>query len=197
MEQQEPPPPFTTTNRQLAFALATCGCKFAGQDQEGPAIQIYSVGFLRSRGIGKGKDVHKAVDEAISRKIVSNTIKYSFVRDHLFERCIKAWDGTVDMMQLHADKGLDAEFNPPVSEEDMMQILCVHANNCKKMADELPWINKPLVTDMTTSARSVPVTDPKSGEQLPGAKEIVTGKGRIWTHRPSQRIVDKLKLPAL
>lgn len=179
--------PFRTNNRQLAFALANAGCKFAPQDKEnaGPAQNLYTLAFLRANKIGVGKTMDEAVDICLRNKIVGN-VTYLFVRDEVFEKAIRAWN-KIHASWVEADARGEVHPVPDIAPEVVMQVLFLYANNLAKLA-EVPWFNRPLLSDVTTSTK----TEAIPGK--PGSRKVTTGSGRIWQHRASQATKRHLKL---
>lgn len=177
--------PFTTSNRQLAFALAIAGCSFAAAEDGGPAINIYTLDFLRARNIGKGKPIEEAAREAFERRIPGN-VTYLFARDATFERTIKAWDGMHEEFQRAANEGA-SPILPDIAEETVAQVLFIHANSLKTLA-EVPFIRTPLVSTVNASTKEVPI------DGKPGTRKTVSGRGKIWSLGASPEIRKHLKL---
>lgn len=177
--------PFSTQNRQLAFALATAGCRFQSQEEDGPAINLYTIPFLRSRKIGVGKSLEAAAKEAYDRGI-PGIVTYLFVRDETFERAIKAWDVTVEELQ-KADAQNRSPILDDIPAETVMKVLCIYANNLRKLA-EVPFIRSPLVGIFDAETKEVPIAN------KPGPRRVTTGKGKIWSLGASQETKKKLKV---
>lgn len=162
MQDQEP---FTTTNRQLAYALASAGCLFATRELSGPTMNIYSIGFLRSKKIGAGLDIEEAAKVAVAKRIPGNVI-YLFERDETFYQAIKAWDATVKELQTAHAENRQPEL-PDIDAGTVATILCIHANN-RETLDQLPFVNKAWVSTVVSSTKEE------------NEKTTITGQGKMW-----------------
>ena len=157
--------PFTTTNRQLAFALASAGCLFATRDQEGPTINIYSVGFLRANKIGAGLDIEDAAKMAVAKRIPGNVV-YLFERNATFFEAIKAWDKTAEELRNANQENREAKL-PNIDAATVATVLCIHANN-RETLDQLPFVNRAWVSTVTTSTKEEK------------EKTTISGQGKMW-----------------
>jgi hypothetical protein len=175
--------PFATQNKQLALALATAGVKFAHPEVGGPTQNLYSLGFLRSRKIGKGKHIEAAVREAVERKIPGK-VTYLFEHDENLERVIKGWDGIVDELQKARHEVRDPVL-PNHSPLLIAQVMCVAANNVAAL-DELAFINTPLCSTVTGEEKHVEI------EGKPAPKSVFSGVGKVWSLGASRFIKDRL-----
>jgi hypothetical protein len=177
---------FSTNNRQLAFALATAGCTFAPQikNSPGPATNLYSLGFLRSKAICKGLSMEQAVDKLVSLKIPGN-VTYNFVRNDTFAEAIKAWDKAVENIAFAQDNNTEIQTGAH-SVAHIMEILCIHANNSVGLANDLPWLSSPLLSDVAAHSKDHEV----SGK--PDPRVVTEGKGKIWSRNASKETKEKL-----
>jgi hypothetical protein len=168
-----PKEPFSTTNQQLAFALATAGCTFASRELEGPAQNIYTLGWLRDRKLGTGLGIEEAAMVAFKQR-KAGTVIYYFERDSIFDRAIAAWDEIVaEYQQAELDK--TPPILPEISERVVMQVLCVHANNMKHYS-QLPFVNRPWVSTI----ESVRTEEKGESGYWKDVKIKVTGAGKMW-----------------
>lgn len=186
MSETNEPEPFRTQNRQLAFALATAGCSFASPDQGGPAINLYTIDFLRAKKIGVGKTLESAAADAVALGI-PGVVTYLFKRDATFEKAMKAWDSMVDIHAMANHEGVEPEL-PEVPTEVIMQVLHTHSMNLKKLVAEVPWCRRPLVTDAQSSTREVQI------DGKPAPRNVTQGSGRVWTLGASKAIKDRLNI---
>lgn len=176
---------FRTQNEQLAFALATAGCRWDEEDG-GPMMNIYSLDFLRQRKIGIGKSIDEAVQEAVDKQIPGKVI-YFFVRDELFNRCIHAWDTTADELSKSDNERRDPVFEKLVGEENIMQILCVHSANRRNLRKKV-WDRAAFIAAVNSKTREVPI------KGRPAPRQVTEGVGKVWQLGASKAVRDKLKI---
>lgn len=186
MNETNAPEPFRTQNRQLAFALATAGCSFASPEEGGPAINLYSVDFLRARKIGVGKSLEAAAADAVSLGI-PGIVTYLFKRDAILEKAIKAWDNMVELHAIAESEKTTPEL-PDVPVEVIMQVLHTHSMNLKSLVTQVPWCRRPLVTDAQSSTKEVPI------DGKPAPRNVTQGSGKVWTLGASKAIKDRLNI---
>ncbi len=177
--------PFSTQNKQLALALATAGAKFASPEAGGPTQNLYSLGFLRDRKIGKGKVIEEAVREAVARRIPGK-VTYFFEHDANLENAIKAWDGVVEELQKARHDVRDPQL-PNINAVLVAQIMCIAANNIAAF-EELAFINTPLCSTVKGEEKELPI------EGKPAPKSVTEGAGKVWSLGASKFIKDKLKI---
>lgn len=186
--------PYKTQEKQLAFALMCAGGRFAPDEQDGPAINVYSTGFLRQSRFAKlfeavqavrKLDIEEAATMLIEREI-PGIVTYVFVRDAVFDEFIAAWDGITTTMQ-EADQANIRPELPRHSATVVAQVMNIAANNLAIFA-QVPFMNKArqMVSDVTGTTRHNPILNPKAGQDgapqhLPGTQDVTTGKGRAWT----------------
>jgi hypothetical protein len=175
---------FKTNNFQLAFALATAGCTFDTEDC-GPTINLYTLGFLRDRKIGVGKTIEEAVLEACERRIPGN-VTWCFVRDEIFQKCINAWDETVEELQKADAEKRTPQFEP-IDERVIMRTLCLHANNRAGFMSKI-WVNAPFISTVTSKTKEVPIKD------KPAPRRVTVGAGKVWQLGASKETRNKLKI---
>lgn len=174
---------FQTQNRQLAFALASAGCEFAPQSAGGPAINTYTLGFLRSRRIGVGKTIDAAAKEAADRKI-PGIVSYIFKRTPKLEEAIAHWDRIVDEF-----RRAEAEERAPRGEDltlkQQVEAAYYFAHNSKEFAN-VPWFNSPLISTIEASTSEVKTAGPDP-------KKVTRGKGKIWSLGASEEFKNQLR----
>lgn len=166
---------FSTQNRRLAFALATAGCQLAPK----PTQNLYTVDFLRSRGIGVGLTPEEAAKVAMAKKI-PGIVTYFFVRSDLLMEAIKAWDDMAKAAKEAKEKG-EEDIAPKVATVQVMEVLYVFSRNSKALS-ELAWLSPPLVSSVAVAKTGTP------------ENYTMTGKGKVWTVGASQQIREHLKL---
>lgn len=189
---------FKTQNRQLAFALACAGCHFAPLANDGPAVNTYTLGFLREprqkRLVG-GLDIESAGKKLIEMGIPGH-VTYCFIRDAVFEEAMAAWDEVVAEFQEAAHDRRDPSL-PEVSAKVVAQVLCVAVNSQDEFA-KVPFVNKmrQLVSTVTSSTKQVPIPDKSSSGEAnkPAPRTVVSGKGKVWTIGASKALKDHLKV---
>lgn len=168
---------FSTQNRRLAFALATAGCQFAPK----PTVNLYTIEFLRSRGIGVGLTPEEATKVAAAKKI-PGIVTYFFVRSDLLMEAIDAWDKMAKEAKEAKAEGREEGLPADVTTEHIMQTLYVFSRNSKALS-ELAWLSPPLVSTVAAA---------KVGAD--GSYSIVNGQGKVWSTNASKEVREHLKL---
>lgn len=187
---------FATTDRQLAFALVTAGCKFAPQTEDGrggPCFMIYTPNCLRDRGIiPKGQGVDLPVFDRKAREAfeqgIPGDITYLVVRDEVFEESIKAWDEMVDGYA-QADRDRTPPPVPVISATVAMQVQYMRRVNEGEMpVKTIGFYNPPRfrVSSLKTDSRPM---HPDLKDH-PGTIDTTRGTEIIWgynTPEPEKR----------
>lgn len=166
--------PFATTNRHLAFALLLAGCEMADHTEDGPAINTYTIGFLRQerfRSRVQGLDIEEAAKKLLNAK-VPGVVSWLFVRNSIFEEAIKAWNEMADEVTKARHEGVAPQV-PAVSAADTMRVLYIaQRKETDEFFDKLAFMNagRQLVSTMEGSSKA-----------REDGGNTITGAGQVWT----------------
>lgn len=184
---------FPNSNQALAFALAVAGCPFATAEENGPATNTYSVGFLsrpRIQAILRGlyertgrrwEPGKMKIEEAIRLLIENGThgdVTYMHKRCPIQAEVIKAWDELSDEFRNAEAEGREPNI-PAISPTVVAQVLFVAANSEKEFK-RVPFLNRMLQLAST-------LTGSTSKDNNTG-RETTTGAGKVWSIFGSQKM---------
>lgn len=172
--------PFACPNKALAFSLLLAGCKLAPAEQGGPAINRYTVGFVRDRRDCAGMHIEEAAKWLYAKKVPGH-VSWLFVRDAIFNRAIGAWDAEVDKMRVAKDTG-EPYSAPDISPEIVMQVLCVRQNSVEAF-NTLAFANRmSQIASTSTVSFSTEALKDDRGNTMPGLeKKHAKGSGKEWS----------------
>ena len=118
---------FQTQNRQLAFALMVAGCTFAPIEQDGPAMNSYTPGFVRQPQFGnlitKGMSLD-AAGAVLLRNRVPGIVTYFFLKNAAFYEAYESWVALEKEFAEAKSIGREPKI-PEVSAADVMRSLYV------------------------------------------------------------------------
>lgn len=172
--------PFATQNKPLAFSLLLAGCTLAPAEQGGPAINRYTIGFVRNRRDCQGMHLEEAAKDLYTRKIEGH-VSWLFVKNATFDKAINAWEEIVDKLRQAASQEIEPKL-PDIPTEVVMQVLCIRQNSVEEF-NKLAFVNRMSQWASTAHAtlRDEPMKDNK-GETMPGLKKTVAkGGGLEWS----------------
>jgi hypothetical protein len=175
------PKHFKTTDQPLAIALATAGCRLASQEEDGPAISLYTPEFLRSRGLIKGKvapsEFERVASDAFDKKI-PGSVTYLFVRDDVFKRAMDAWDAMVNEYEKADEENREPE-SLDIDEATAMRVMYTQRVNARLFKTKVPFYREPLFKIGESTSREVPI----SGR--PVAQTVTEGSMKSWSRNLS------------
>ncbi len=150
--------PFTTTNKQLALALITAGCKFASFESGGPAINHWTPATARERRIITGKVFPEVFEQAVMRATdakISGQVTYCIVRDSIWESAIKEWDKWVDEFEM-AEKQKRSPMLPGLTAEQVIQACYFRLHNERDM-EPVAFVRSPNLSLGSTKKDVTPI----------------------------------------
>lgn len=184
--------PFSTQNKKLAEALITAGCTLAGREHSGPTINTYTPNLLRDKGVIKGGVTHQAFEiavlGAVERKI-PGAVSFLFERNAVLDRCIKAFDAIerkikasrqwekMDAIQRQEHPEMAPPAMPDISEETVIQVLCLHRDNMRGM-EALMFAN-PAICSVVQAEREGWKDENATATGMPSGK--MTGSAKVWS----------------
>jgi len=210
---------FETTNRKLALALISAGCRLAGSEdgKTPPVINLYTpdvcrqryrrgpngtlVPFLPPQGVSP-QTFERAVIELRDAK-KPGILTWRIWKDSEFTVAMKAWDDCVKAMTEWNWKKDDAAregkaFNepPPIPQIDTATAMRAYWVQClnEDSMDAHIWVVCPSLTTMKVATQTVPIAGVKDED---AARVSYSGKGTgpIWNLNLSDSDREKIGAP--
>lgn len=185
---------YSCPNRELARALAIAGVPFAPQKFGGPAVNTYSLGFVRQprfKGRFAGKNLTDSAADCVAAKIHGD-VTYRFVRGPLLDEVIAVWDAMAkERTQATAD-GRDPQM-PSIPTAAIVQTLFVAANSEDEFR-KVPFVNRMMQLASTMDGKSSDEPIEQNGKELPGRRTNVEGAGRVWSIHGSDKMKKHLEV---